>query len=283
MIGLGCHSRNYGPGTPDEIFGLISKLEFEYIDVDAVGTIKQADVLERPQETGRLVKELAERHGLKLAEYFMGGVLVHGEGISPSHPKLQLRDEMYVNFDRVCKFAHEAGFTSIMGAAGVCQPEIGFELSFQYAADVLRRMVAIGNDHGIAFHVEPNRHSLLDTPAKALQMAELVAGLKYTVDFLHYQVNGFPQSETMALLRYAGHMHARQAAVDWPKCPFEHGEIDYDRIVKRLTGLNWNGVIAMEFWNGPAEAAAGMSPIEETILMRRHLKQLIKKYHNVIS
>ncbi|WP_186445868.1 sugar phosphate isomerase/epimerase family protein [Paenibacillus cremeus] len=279
MIKLSCHSRNYGPGTPDEIFSFIRKLGFEYIDVDSVGTIKQDDVLEAPDKLAQFTKELADKHQLKLAEFFMGGVLVDGQGIGPSVPDPQLRERMLANFNSICRFAGQAGFRSIMGSAGSLQQELGFDGSFEYTAQTLERMVSIAAEHGVAFHVEPSRTSLLNTPSMALKMAQSVQGLKYTLDFLHFQINGVDQEETMQLLAHTGHMHARQAAVGWPKCPFEHGEIDYDRIVKRLRGLRWDGIIAMEFWNGPEQEAEGMCPVEQTIVMRYHLKGLIKKYY----
>ncbi|MFD0681249.1 MULTISPECIES: sugar phosphate isomerase/epimerase family protein [unclassified Paenibacillus] len=279
MIGFSCHSRNYGPGTPDEIFGFIKKLGFEFIDVDSVGTIRQADVIENPESMASFVKQLSEKYEITLAEYFLGNVGVDGEKIETSQPDVRKRNNMYVNFDKICKYARLAGFRSIMGSAGTLIEEQGFERSFDNAALTLGKMVQIASEHGISFHVEPSRNSLLNIPSKAVEMAKAVPGLKYTLDFLHFQVNGHSQNESMKLLEYTGHMHARQAAVGWPKCPFEHGEIDFDTIIKRLRGLRWDGIIAMEYWNGPAEEAAGMNPIEQTILMRYHLKGLVKKYY----
>lgn len=278
MIGLSCHSRNYGPGTPDEIFAFIKRLGYEHIDVDSVGTIRQGDVIENPKKQAQLVQELSAKYDLKLAEYFLGTVAVDGISVNNSQPDTLLRSKMLDNFARICAYAQMAGFRSIMGSAGALHKELGYERSFDNAANTLGQMVVMAAAHGISFHVEPSRASLLNVPSQALLMAQTVEGLKYTLDFLHFQVNGYDQQETMALLNYTGHMHARQAAVGWPKCPFEHGEIDFDAIIKRLRGLRWQGIIAMEFWNGLEEEAAGMNPVEQTLLMRYHLKGLIKKY-----
>ncbi|TDF98800.1 sugar phosphate isomerase/epimerase family protein [Paenibacillus piri] len=279
QIGFSCHSRNYGPGTPDEIFGFIQKLGYAYIDVDSVSTIGQAEVIDNPERQAEVVRELCEKYELRPAEYFLGTVLADGEKLETSQPDLRKRERMLESFERVCRFAGLAGFRSIMGSAGILIAEEGFDRSFEHAAETLGKMTAIAADHGVAFHVEPSQHSLLNVPAKAVEMAQRVQGLRYTLDFLHYQVHGYDQRETMKLLPYTGHMHARQAAVGWGKCPFEYGEIDYDAIVKRLRGLRWNGVIAMEFWSGPAETAAGIHAVEQTILMRYHLKGLVKKYY----
>lgn len=279
MIALSCHSRNYGPGTPEEQFSFIRKLGFAYIDVDGVGTIPQAEVQERPQTMAAYTKRLADRNGLRLAEYFMGNVLVDGRPYNPSEPDGPMREAMLASFAAVCRYAGEAGFRSMMGSAGSVIEAIGPERSFENAARVLARMVGIAAEHGVALHVEPSRQSLLRLPERALEMVQAVEGLRYTMDFLHFHVNGIDQEESMKLLPHTGHMHARQAAVGWPKCPYEHGEIDFDRIMKRLRGLKWDGVIAMEFWNGPDESAAGICPVEQTILMRAELKRLIKRYY----
>jgi sugar phosphate isomerase/epimerase len=278
MVGLSCHSRNYGAGTPDEIFAFIQKLGYDYVDVDSVGTIKQSDVLNNPQKAAQQTRALSEKYGLKLAEYFLGAIAVDGTSVDTSELDISRKNRMYANFARICSFAQLAGFRSIMGSAGTLNKQIGFDRSFEAAAGTLRQMVIIAEAHGISFHVEPSQASLLNVPSKAFEMAQAVEGLKYTLDFLHFQVNGYSLDETIELLKHTGHMHARQAAVGWAKCPFEHGEIDFDRVLKRLRGLRWDGIIAMEFWNGPAEAAAGMNAVEQTILMRYHLKGLIKKY-----
>ena len=83
----------------------------------------------------------------------------------------------------------------------------------------------------------------------------------------------------MKLIPYAGHLHARQAKTGIGKCSFEQGEIDYDPIVRQLHAINWSGSIAMEFWNGPEQDALGINPIEQNILMKYELKQLINKYY----
>lgn len=279
MIGISCHSRNFGDGTPDEIFAFISKLGYEYIDVDSVGTIRQEDVITNPDKAADQTRELSEKYGIKTAEYFLGGVMVDGKAFSPSSPQIQLRDKMYANFDRICRYSKNAGFLSVMGSCGSLHKELGYERSFENAAEVLGKMVEIAAGYGMVFNVEPNRRSLLDSPQKAIDMVKRVEGLKYTVDFLHYQINGFAQEDTARLLKYAGHMHARQACTGWGKCPVEFGEIDYDNIIKRLRGLNWHGIIATEFWADPDTEAAGSSPIDQNIVMRYQLKSLIKKYY----
>lgn len=143
MIGLSRHSRNYGPGTPDEIFAFIKRLGYEYIDVDSVGTIRQDDVIENPKKQAQLVQELTAKYDLRLAEYFLGTVAVDGISVNNSQPDTVLRGKMLDNFARICDYAQMAGFRSIMGSAGALHKELGYERSFDNAANTLREMVAM--------------------------------------------------------------------------------------------------------------------------------------------
>jgi sugar phosphate isomerase/epimerase len=169
-----------------------------------------------------------------------------------------------------------------MGSAGTENSELGYEGSFENAAGVHKKMVETAADHGLAYQVEPSRTSLLNTPPKALRMIEAAPGLRYTLDFLHYHMNSVPLNESLALVQYAGHMHARQAAAGKGKCDYIQGEIDYDAIVKELRRLDWPGSIAMEFWNNAEQDAEGINPVEQNIRMKYELKCLIGKYFGYV-
>jgi len=278
MIELSCHSENFGVKPPDETFSFIRQLGFTHIDVAPRSMLPQREIVEAPQERAGWMRELAQKHNLILSELFLGAVQADGRDVNPAEPGAAENERMLGNFEKICAFAASAGFASVMGAAGSAVRELGFEPSFGNAARTLARMCEIAAQHGVALHVEPSRLSLLNTPKAALEMAQRVPQLRYTLDFLHYQVNGVPQEESMKLLPFAGHLHARQAATGWGKCPVEFGEIDYDAIVKRLRGLNWSGVIAMEYWCDAQLIASGILAVDQNILMRYELKRLIKKY-----
>jgi len=278
MIYLSCHSENFGIYSPDETFAFIKRLGFEHIDVAARSLIPQSRITANPDKEAALMRELADKHGLILSELFLGGVEVSGKAISPSSPGAKDNPEYYQNFEAICKFAKSAGFESVMGSAGSLIEDIGVEASFDNAAAVFTRMADIAESFGVVFTVEPSRESLLNSPQAALDMVKRVPKLRFTLDLLHYQINGHPQEDSMKLLPWTAHMHARQAATGWGKCPVQFGEINYDLLIKRMRGMRWNGTICMEYWCGPNENADGILAVDQNILMRYELKQLIKKY-----
>lgn len=273
-----CHSENFGKLSAEETFSLIHSLGFTHIDVASRSLMPQAAILDDWQGCAASIKELSLRHSLLLSELFLSAVEVDGVPLSPAQAEAVENNSLFENFEAICRFAREAGFQSIMGATGSVIETLGGEASFENAASVLRRQVAIAREYHLSFHVEPSRTSLLHTPQKALSMIHRVPGLRYTLDFLHFHVQGIPLSKALELIPFAGHMHARQAAFPTGKCDFASGGIDYDRIVSAMAVYGWSGTIAMEFWNGERENAEGIDPVEQNIVMRYTLKKLAEKY-----
>lgn len=278
MIRYGCHSENFGILSPEDTFQLIRSLNFDCIDVAARSLIPQAAILNNPSGCAERFRRLSQRFSLPLSELFLSDTEVDGKAVSPveagslSLAQISLFDK---NFRQICQFAKKAGFSSIMGGAGREDDILGFAKSFEYAASTLRRQVSIAADYGLAFYVEPNRLSLLHTVAAAQRMAQEVPGLRYTLDFLHYHVQNVPLAESIQLLPLAGHLHARQARIGVGKCDFSQGEIDYSFIVSKMKELQWQGDITMEFWCSDSLRAQGVQAIEQNIVMRYLLKQLM--------
>lgn len=273
MIRYSCHSENFGRLSAPETFKLIRSLEFDCIDVASRSLVPQAEILENPKQCARRLKDLSRQFELPLSELFLSAVELEGQTVSPVCARS--RTSGFENaFETICTFADMAGFSSIMGYAGAVDPELGFSSSFDQAARTLKRQADIASRHGLAFHVEPSRTSLLNTVQAALDMVQAAPGLGYTLDFLHYQINGIPQKESIKLLPHAGHLHARQAKKGMGKCDFTEGEIDYAQIVQELKRQNWSGDIAMEFWSSKELAARGVQAVEQNIVMRYCLKTL---------
>jgi sugar phosphate isomerase/epimerase len=282
VIYLGCHSENFGICSPEETFSFISRLGFTNIDVAARSLAPQAEIAAHWEGIAGKFKTLSGAYKLTLDELFLGALEPGGVKIDPSEGSAAFDPEAYRCFDAVCRFGKAAVFLSVMGAAGTEKPELGYGRSFENAAGVHRKMVEIAAGYGLAYHVEPSRTSLLNTPEKALRMIEEVPGLRYTLDFLHYHINAVPLKESIPLLRYAGHMHARQASAGKGKCDYALGEIDYDAVVKEMLRINWQGSIAMEFWNNAEQNAEGINPVEQNIRMKYELKCLINKYYGYV-
>ena len=278
MITLGCHSDNFGLLSGEETFSFISKLGFTFIDVSTRSFTSQEKIILDYKKEAAYIKMLAEKYLLYPEELFLGEVEVGGNKLQFLPEDDSKKNELFNNFNSICLFAKLAGFKSIMASPGSEVKELGFSSSFEKAIQMHEALIKIANDNGIAYHVEPTRTSLINTPENALKMANALPKLRYTLDFLHFQINEINQKDVMILIPYTGHMHARQAKKGIGKCSYEEGELDFNSIVAELKKNNWHGNICMEFWNGPAENEASINPVDQNILMRFELKKLIKTY-----
>ena len=277
MIRYSCHSENFGILPPEDTFRLIHQMEFDCIDIAARSLMPQSAIQADPEGCAAELARLSSRYRLPLSELFLSDVESGGRPVSPvwfgSGPEALRRLEE--SFVPICRFARQAGFRSIMGGAGKEDPQLGFAGSFDQTARALARQTAIAAEFGLAFHVEPSRLSLLHTVKAALDMTQAAPGLRYTLDFLHYHVQGVPLAQSLQLLPFAGHMHARQARAGAGKCDFFQGEIDYPAIAARMKEMEWQGDIAMEFWCSDELRAQGVLASEQNILMRCCLKRLL--------
>lgn len=280
MIGIGDHTSNHGTGTPDEVLSFIHKLEYEYVDV-ASDVFPVYDVVHSHEEAVKTSRSLLEKYELKPAEYLPGALIVDGNKYSPVELDDAMLDKACVYFDKICAFAKKVGFTSIKAISGDILPELGFDHSVDRTIKSMTKLAKVAVDNGVAYNVEPSKHSeMFNTPQKANFMAQSIPNLTYTLDLLHYQEPGFSTDECLSLLlKYTHHVHARQTATGWGKCPFEFGEIDYDLMVKRMRGKSWSGIITIEWWASSPQIQAKMSAIDQGIVMRYELKKLIRKYY----
>jgi sugar phosphate isomerase/epimerase len=249
MIRLGCCAFSFGWLSLHKSLELSKSLGFTCVDVGASGLsshVNQQVAAAEPTRTGRMLREAAGRYELELSELFVCSVVVNGRGVDTNSPDEKLRGQALEQFRRICACAAEAGFRSVMGVPGRPQEGLGEQGSWDVAADMLAKMVAIARDAGVGFNVEPHVGSVVETPQGALRMAREVPGLRYTLDYAHFTCLGIPQEEVAPLHEFAGHMHGKQARPGFLKCRMEEGEIDFEAIFRDLIRRDWDGVVTME-------------------------------------
>lgn len=279
MIRFSCHSENFGIKSAQETFSFIRALGYECVDVAARSLAPQSRILEEPIRTAQQLRACAQENELVLSELFLSAVEVDGKPVDPALSGTIGNDVFFRNFDTICKFAKEAGFLSIMGAGGNPQENQCFDESLESTGLVLQKQSVIAAQYGIAMHIEPTRTSLIREPENAEKLIELAPGLKYTLDFLHYHVNGVGLDRSIRLLPHAGHMHIRPARFKVGKCRFEDNGVDYDAIVREMKTLAWSGDVCTEFWTDEKLLAQEIYAVEQNILMRYHFDWLMRKYN----
>jgi sugar phosphate isomerase/epimerase len=139
---------------------------------------------------------------------------------------------------------------------------------------MLTKMVEIATGRGVHLNVEPHVGSIVQDPHLALELAQEVPGLTYTLDYSHFISLGYKEEEVMPLHTHSQHMHARQAKPGAGGCVVAEGTIDFAAIVRRLLAEGWEGIIAMEYFAG-REPVLRHSGAFQNVVLAYQLDELI--------
>ena len=164
MIRLGCCSFVLGKPFEDSL-RLVHDLGFRYVDVSAsrIGAdahIDQAQAVLDPERWAATTRDLLARYELEPEELFNTRMFVDGERVETNDPDPARRAQALQRFERLCAYAVQAGFKSIMAVPGMPQAALGAQESWDVAAQMLQTMLATAHALGIRFNVEP--HTGLD-------------------------------------------------------------------------------------------------------------------------
>jgi sugar phosphate isomerase/epimerase len=278
MIKLGCCSFVLGKPLEDSL-RLVHDLGFRYVDVSAsrIGPEAQIDQEQAvlfPDRSASTTRDLLRRYDLQPEELFNTRLFVDGKQVEINDPDGELRAKLLPAFRRLCSYAVQAGFKSVMGVPGVPQPALGPAGEWNTSAEMLQSMREIAVAEGVRFSVEPHTGSILETPHAALAMTRAVPGLTYTLDYSHFVSLGFPESDVAPLHAHAAHMHARQARKDHLYATVAEGTIDFASIIGRLREANWDGVIAMEYLSSRTKGIRDNAVVQNVLLACR-LEELL--------
>ncbi len=231
--------------------------------------------IEDPLLAGAIMRDRLACHEQEAIEMFMCAI-PWGDGVTPSEADIAKRTAGLDCFRRICAYAAVAGFSHVMGVPGSSENDVA--ASWARAEEMLRAMVRIAKEEGTGFTVEPHRGSLLSHPDDALQMVKNVPGLAYSLDYSHYYAQGYTIEAIQPLHAYATHFHIKQARVGAPKTKWHEGSIPYAKVIARLHGAAWHGVLSSEYI-GPlryAEAELAANSLIQNLETVRHIDTAIQ-------
>ena len=250
MFRVSCCTFNVPGFSLEESLSLIHQTGFTTADVGAkglAGELKQSLAAGDPFGYANQVAAAAARYALKLDELFVCTLIIDDQEVPITTPDPELRARMLDHFARLCRFAAAAGFQSIMIATDKAPDGMGEDQAWQLSVEMLSHMVNLAKKVGLVFNIEPTPFSLLTSPQKALQMAEDVPGLRFTLDYSHYIAAGFAQEEIEPLHRYLSHLHMRQAKPGQSQCYYDEGAIALPRLLQLLLNEDYSGNVAVEY------------------------------------
>lgn len=226
--------------------------------------------LSNPGKNGAAIYRRLEREGLVAADIFLQ---LHESFVefAVNHPEAVRRKFARQQFLRTLDYAAAAGSSHVTILPGVVCKNESREKSLARAAEELSWRVEQAAAMKLIVAVEPHLGSITDTPRRALQLASLVPGLGFTLDYAHFTRAGIPDSRIEPLAARTTHFHARSAREGRLQCGLKENTINFAGALKALKRHHFNGWIALEFVWIDWEHCNDVDVLSETIQLQRRL------------
>lgn len=121
-----------------------------------------------------------------------------------------------------------------------------------FLAERVGELVDYGASRGVTVAMEPHIGAIIDTPAKVLELLEIVNSpyLKVNFDISHFDIVGMPMEETVsALAAVSAHTHVKDQRGIAPDFEFlipGEGTFDYVSYLKAMQAHGYDGFITAE-------------------------------------
>lgn len=265
----------------DNVLKLISLMGYQGVDIGLFqdrSHVQPSDVFDEPFKNGQLMGAKVKAEGLEVADVFLQLDL----DFTPkaiNHPDAAIREEAREAFLKLIEYAKGAESKHITCLPGVHFDGEDYEVSFARAKEELEWRAAKAKEAGLIFSVEPHLGSIIDTPEKALRLAQETEGLTLTLDYTHFAKVGIPDEEVHPLIPYASHFHARGAREGMLQCVIEENTIDYEEITKRLLESDYKGFLGVEYTWTKWEQCNRSDNVSECIQLKQVIDEAYAKYN----
>ena len=232
--------------------------------------LRPEEELSNPGKNGATLYRRLEREGLVAADIFLQ---LHESFVdfAVNHPEAARRKFARQQFLRTLDYAAAAGSGHVTILPGVVFKNESREKSLARAVEELSWRVEQAVAMKLTVAIEPHLGSITDTPRRALQLASLVPGLGFTLDYAHFTRAGIPDSRIEPLAARATHFHARSARKGRLQCSLKENTINFAGALKALNRHCFNGWIALEFVWIDWEHCNDVDVLSETIQLQRRL------------
>ena len=276
---LTCTSFSFPLLSFERSLQLIALLEIPNVDLGAHGEgthLCPARIERDPRGEADAVRQAVDRAGLGIADLFP----TFGRGFRDralNSPDAEVRRANRKRFKAFVEFCREAGCPGLTLLPGVRWDHLSLEKSLELSRRVLAEFVDEGRSRGLRVSIEPHLESVAESPERALELIESVPGLQHTLDYSHFVACGVPIDRIHPLLRFAGHIHARQAAPGCLQASHKEGTIDFEPVLRLLHVARYPGFICIEYTWQTWRHCNQQDVVSETVLLRDRLRSFIAK------
>ena len=236
------------------------------------GHLRPENELRNPAKNGAKLGRSLSREGLVAADIFLQ-LHENFTDYAVNHPDAARRKFARQQFLRTLDYAAAAGSKHVTILPGAIFKIQSRAASLGRAADELAWRTGKAAAMNLTLGVEPHVGSLVDTPARAMQLAALVPRLGLTLDYAHFTRAGKPDSHIEPLAARATHFHARCACKGRLQSSLKRNTIDFGRAIKALAAYRFRGWIALEYVWIDWEHCNEVDVISETVQLKCWLER----------
>jgi len=276
---LSCADFSFPLLSHDAAVRVISLLGLRGVDIGLFAGrshLRPEKELNRPEKNGGALRRRLKQDGLVASDIFLQ---VHDNfaDFAVNHPEAKRREFARKQFLKTLEYAAAAGSSHVSILPGVVFSDESRATSLARAAEELAWRVERAALIKLTVGIEPHVGSIVDSPTRAMDLAKLVPGLGFTLDYAHFTRAGIPDAEIEPLCARATHFHARCARKDRLQSSFKDNSIDFARVLKALNRNRFRGWIALEYVWIDWEHCNEVDVISETVLLKRCLTDAAKK------
>lgn len=276
---LSCADFSFPLLSHEAALGVISLLGLRGVDIGLFAGrshLRPEKELNRPEKNGSNLRLRLERQGLAASDIFLQ---VHDNfaDFAVNHPEAKRREFARRQFLKTLDYAASAGSKHVSILPGVTFEGESRETSLGRAAEELLWRVERADSMKLTVGVEPHVGSIVDTPARAMQLADRVPGLGFTLDYAHFTRAGVPDRQIEPLCARATHFHARCARKGRLQSSFKDNTIDFAGVIRALNRHHFRGWIALEYVWIDWEHCNEVDVLSETVQLAGRLSDAAKK------
>ena len=155
----------------------------------------------------------------------------------------------------------------------------------EFLAERIGELVDYGASRGVTIAMEPHIGAIIDTPAKVLELLEIVNSpyLKVNFDISHFDIVGMPTEETVAALApVSAHTHVKDQRGIAPDFEFlipGEGTFDYVGYLKEMQAHGYDGFITAEV-SFMVQAREDYDPLAAATLLLRNAGKCLYRSRN---
>jgi sugar phosphate isomerase/epimerase len=276
---LSCADFSFPLLTHEAAVRIISLLGLRGVDIGLFAGrshLRPEKELKRPDKNGAALRLRLKREGLVASDIFLQ-VHENFADFAVNHPDVKRRDFARRQFLKTLEYAAAAGSKHVSILPGVIFPAEPRRTSLARAADELAWRVERANSLKLTVGIEPHVGSIVDTPARAMDLAARVPGLGLTLDYAHFTRVGIADAYIEPLCAHATHFHARCARKGRLQTSLKDNTINFAGVLKALHKHHFRGWIALEYVWIDWEHCNEVDVLSETVLLRQHLTDAARK------